>query len=92
MEQLYNIESSVLAQRLSIFETFDENHDGFISMDELTIQFTLFKARTNKYFPSDSIYTVKYIIHTFDLNRDNKLSFLDFNHCLTEVAKDINDK
>lgn len=89
MEPLYRTESSLLAERISIFKIFDGNKDGYVSIDELTVQFTLFKDRTNIYFPHGSIYTVTYIIKNFDLNEDNKLSFLDFNHCLTEVARDL---
>lgn len=90
MEQLYNTETPDLKKHLSIFNKFDENHDGYISIDELTVQFTLYKERTNLYFPAGSDYTVNYIIEHFDLNKDRKLSFLDFNHCLSEVTKDIN--
>lgn len=89
MEQLRKIEGPLLADRLSLFVDYDQNKDGFVSIDELTVQFTLFRKKARKYFPPGSIYTAKYIVKTFDLNRDNKLSFLDFNHCLAEIASEF---
>lgn len=86
MKPLYKVKGSVLDQRISLFNDFDQNHDGYICIDELTVQFTLYKKKIRKYFPLGTRYTVKNIINTFDLNKDNKLSFLDFNHCLNDVA------
>lgn len=85
MEPLYNIKGPVLAERLSLFINYDGNNDGFVSKDELIVQFTVFKERARRYFPRGSIYTVQYIMDTFDMNNDNQLSFLDFNNCLTAV-------
>lgn len=89
MIQLYNVEKSILAQRITAFLSYDANHDGYISGMELHNKFRFLKNESKRHFTPGIMLPVKDILTKFDLNRDCKLNFLDFNQYVSKTATHI---
>lgn len=89
MIQLYTVGKSILIQRIKAFQSYDQDHDSYVSETELIKRFRFMKNETKRYFTPGNMLPIKDIMIKFDKNNDKKLNFLDFNQYVSKSATNI---
>lgn len=83
--KLYNVDKKVLSNRIEIFKRCDLNKDGYINRKELSHLFHIVKFSDSEFFDIIGVISVAYCMQNYDVNKDNKLNFLDFHQYLQDT-------
>lgn len=85
MKEFFTTNIHVLKKRIEVFIQCDSNNDGSINATELEKLHDYMQEDLIRSCSNFELYTVDYVMETFNKKRDGKLNFLDVNNYMNEL-------
>lgn len=85
MNQLLDVDMSVLYRRILIFDNADENHDGYIDLTELPNLRYSMELEIKRTGNAIGLHTIDHIVKHFNMNGNGNFNFLDINKYMADL-------